>query len=541
MRGGGTTARNIANRAINDGALTNSPKYAPSQASSSTGVSLTAASSQLISVPYSSALECPNITIIAWGKPNASSRAYVCSRNYAGSVPYHLCAGGSALGGTQMDGFARYSGGWASSGITTDVRGDGKFHQIGGSFDGATLKYWVDGKLDASQSNGTALPTQTSNLFIGEYPNDGHYWDGILDHVLIWNRALSAAEIRQLYENPFCFLGGGSRRRPFGVSIGGSFYSVTATDGPSTSDALTRAAVVTRTLAAAPTTNDTLARLATLGRPLVDSPSTSDGLVSVKALPRSLSESPSTSDSPARAIVSARPLSDNPTVSDSLVRAETLARSNADSPATSDSLVRVIVSARPLADAPLVSDSLARVLVLARPLADSVSTADVIARIEVAARGLADGPTVSDGLVRVLLAARSAADSASTTDALARALTLGRPLGDAPTVSDSLNASSAKARSAADSPSTSDVLEIAGITVTAADSPATLDALVRIYGGVRSLADSPSVVTVIVVTAPPAPLRQIIVWSGATRITVDWSGATADISWSGSTRTEVSW
>ena len=54
-----------------------------------------------------------------------------------------------------------------------------------------------------SMSGSGSLAISDSHLNIGECPyNPGRYWDGLIDEVRIYNRALTSAEIEYLYQNP---------------------------------------------------------------------------------------------------------------------------------------------------------------------------------------------------------------------------------------------------------------------------------------------------------------------------------------------------
>jgi len=77
---------------------------------------------------------------------------------------------------------------------------DNQFHQIIGTFDGSTMKLFIDGKFNASIScNG--LQTGTTKFRIGAHSSVGTYQaNGLIDEVRIYNRALSDEEIKQLYE-----------------------------------------------------------------------------------------------------------------------------------------------------------------------------------------------------------------------------------------------------------------------------------------------------------------------------------------------------
>ncbi|MFC1455101.1 LamG-like jellyroll fold domain-containing protein [Candidatus Undinarchaeota archaeon] len=84
------------------------------------------------------------------------------------------------------------------SGTTTI--GDDKWHHVAGVYDGSTVKVYVDGVLDASENFAGSLRSSTNSVFIGrsENANPG-YFDGIIDDAAIFDRALSASEIRELY------------------------------------------------------------------------------------------------------------------------------------------------------------------------------------------------------------------------------------------------------------------------------------------------------------------------------------------------------
>jgi len=79
---------------------------------------------------------------------------------------------------------------------------NGQFHHfVGLSIQGVGTQMWQDGVLVATgpaptnSNNNNAMP-----VMIGENPDArNRTWDGVIDDVGIWGRALSAAEIAQLY------------------------------------------------------------------------------------------------------------------------------------------------------------------------------------------------------------------------------------------------------------------------------------------------------------------------------------------------------
>lgn len=130
----------------------------------------------------------------------------IASRNYDGtSVPFVLDTSFS-FGGV-YGGFAFFDGAWHRTATATDVRGDGLTHMITGSYDGATLKYYIDGRLDASLSYAGAMNTANAQPFdIGRYANDTVNFDGYAYGVWFWNRALTEGAIRQHALAPFAMV-----------------------------------------------------------------------------------------------------------------------------------------------------------------------------------------------------------------------------------------------------------------------------------------------------------------------------------------------
>ena len=70
------------------------------------------------------------------------------------------------------------------------------------SSDSSKLKLFVNGKLTDYNVNGTVPPLTPSNPYnirFGGSLSTNNYWDGIIDDIGIWNRALTECEIKDLY------------------------------------------------------------------------------------------------------------------------------------------------------------------------------------------------------------------------------------------------------------------------------------------------------------------------------------------------------
>jgi len=65
------------------------------------------------------------------------------------------------------------------------------------------MKIYVDGVLEAQQDATGTINTSTANLGIGKPGTaNAFYWNGAIQEVMIYNRALSVEEIKSIYESP---------------------------------------------------------------------------------------------------------------------------------------------------------------------------------------------------------------------------------------------------------------------------------------------------------------------------------------------------
>jgi WD40 repeat protein/tetratricopeptide (TPR) repeat protein len=90
---------------------------------------------------------------------------------------------------------------WAGVTGQTDVN-DGVWHHVAGVYDGNEFRLYVDGKLDISKSAWGNGDKNNSPVYIGENSEVlGREWNGLIDDVRIYSYALSAEEIKGLYED----------------------------------------------------------------------------------------------------------------------------------------------------------------------------------------------------------------------------------------------------------------------------------------------------------------------------------------------------
>jgi hypothetical protein len=73
---------------------------------------------------------------------------------------------------------------------------------LAATYDGATLRLYVNGTLAASRAQSGPMATTTSSLRIGGNGVWGEYFQWRIDEVRIYNRALSQAEIQSDMNTP---------------------------------------------------------------------------------------------------------------------------------------------------------------------------------------------------------------------------------------------------------------------------------------------------------------------------------------------------
>jgi hypothetical protein len=155
-----------------------------------------------ITVPDHDLLRPKKLTISVWVNPDESN----ASSSWRGIIT--KASSGSWRGGY---GLARYPGSpdahffvnYYSGDTAHNKIPDNRWTHLVGTYDEQTLTLYVNGSVASAvvpRSHGGAIQYGKSPLLIGTGP-DGYGWFGKIDEVMIFNRALSADEVKRLYEN----------------------------------------------------------------------------------------------------------------------------------------------------------------------------------------------------------------------------------------------------------------------------------------------------------------------------------------------------
>jgi hypothetical protein len=139
-----------------------------------------------------------NLTVTAWVNPDSiSNERGIVSRRVSGSTPinYHL--------GLESDTFKFYAAGGQTA--SNAVGYAGSWVHVVGVFNDSTNEriLYLNGleKVKSTGVTGTPDTTGTQTLTIGNEAGLSLYFDGLIDEVVVYNRALSASEILARYHD----------------------------------------------------------------------------------------------------------------------------------------------------------------------------------------------------------------------------------------------------------------------------------------------------------------------------------------------------
>ena len=149
----------------------------------------------IVNIPDAASIDLTTaMTLEAWVRPTTLGSGWrtVLLKEQPGNYVY-------ALYGTTNA--SRPSGNVIAGGVDHDLRGNSAlalntWAHLATTYDGTTLRLYVDGVLAGSEAATGAIATSTGALRIGGNAIWGEYFAGLIDEVRIYNRSLTQAEIQ---------------------------------------------------------------------------------------------------------------------------------------------------------------------------------------------------------------------------------------------------------------------------------------------------------------------------------------------------------
>jgi len=190
----------------NDGNLINGPVWTTGQIGG--GLRFDGVN-DYVEVPYDDSIGPGYITLSAWVRPDIKSRVMVLigksKYSDSSSEQYDLVinTGGTPYSSIKRNSSCAIGQGWYPVNSLHNIT-VGQWHLITSTWDGSVFKIYVDGELDNSN---TSVPPGFIDYCPGGTLRFGIWWSqgqlpfqGVMDDVRIYNRALTAEEVWQLYQ-----------------------------------------------------------------------------------------------------------------------------------------------------------------------------------------------------------------------------------------------------------------------------------------------------------------------------------------------------
>ncbi len=163
-----------------------------------------------VEIPHSSSLKSykntNQLTISTWiyvtSEPNNNSDHIFWTEHTVGHEHQHwfspqLSTG--VVGWRLWDINENYYDCWSSRVLDLN-----KWYHLAGTFDGSTMKLYIDGTIDTTVEAAFKISAGTSSQYIGTKKklDFGDFFQGLIDEFRLYNRALTEGEIEYLYNNP---------------------------------------------------------------------------------------------------------------------------------------------------------------------------------------------------------------------------------------------------------------------------------------------------------------------------------------------------
>ena len=197
--GSGTTVVDSSSQG-NNGVLSGSPTWATGVYGQSLHLNGT---TDYALVPDAASLDITNaITLAAWVKPEKVATQYLVKKAVISATNgYELSLASSGKAFVRFNQFTSADGFRINS--TTSYPTDGNtWMHLAATYDGVTMRLYVNGVQEASLAATFAIATNNLSLGIGAQSNGATLFQGGMDEARVYCRALSASEIQALAQPP---------------------------------------------------------------------------------------------------------------------------------------------------------------------------------------------------------------------------------------------------------------------------------------------------------------------------------------------------
>ena len=154
-----------------------------------------------VGIPNSAAFDLTTaLTIETWLKPaggGAATQDVLCKSSGSQNTGYIFPRTDDTWGSLRI--WLHRGGGWSQYTVPYAAN-VGSWHHVAASYDGTTVRMYIDGVLVPSVATGTVttgpVATNTNPLTLGNQPGFGEYYKGVLDETRVYNAVLTPAQIQ---------------------------------------------------------------------------------------------------------------------------------------------------------------------------------------------------------------------------------------------------------------------------------------------------------------------------------------------------------
>ena len=187
----------------NNGTMVGSPTFTTDQKGQASKAMSFNGTSQYIDTGASSTLDgFTTMSISSWFKTSTEDMGVLVGKHPGGSGPYYL-GGGTNISGLNTIRFmmSNSSGIRVNYDVSNSSYYNGSWHFLVGVYDGSTMYIYFDGTpIGLTTTQTGSVRSMTSNFIIGDWQGHSNKFNGSIADVRIYNRALSASEVKALYE-----------------------------------------------------------------------------------------------------------------------------------------------------------------------------------------------------------------------------------------------------------------------------------------------------------------------------------------------------
>lgn len=167
-------------------------------------------SNAYISVPHNATLNQNYVSVAAWVRHTSAAFKTWEAILAKGDTTYRLHLNGGCSISPSTNGFTTanaftfgFNGGCDNADLNSGVVPvAGQWYHVVGTYDGTTIKIFVNGALANSAALSTTIGTNTLPLYIGENSQaTGRHWSGSIDEIKVFGRALPDNEVYAMYLN----------------------------------------------------------------------------------------------------------------------------------------------------------------------------------------------------------------------------------------------------------------------------------------------------------------------------------------------------